>query len=189
MEFQELENNIKKYLLLEDHGIVKLLCATVIANRIPELDPTWLFIVSNSSGGKSELLSAMAHAQGCWEQDDLTSKTFISGAKRDGVETSLIYRLPENAIMVVKDMTVLLNKDERDSGPVFDQLRMIYDGKFIKSFGTGEDVKASVRMGFIGGVTSAIEDFQAKQASLGQRAITYYMKQPDRLAVTRMGIR
>ena len=190
MIFEELEHNISSYLLLQDKGIVKLLCATVIANRMPELDPTWLFIVSNSSGGKSELLSAMSFAYGCFEQDDLTAQTFISGAKKAGVETSLIYRLPtDNPIMVMKDLTLLLNKDPKASGPIFDQLRLIYDGKLYKSFGTGEDVKALVRMGLIAGVTSAIETLAPKMAALGERAMKYYMLQPDRLEVTRRAIR
>lgn len=79
MDFNELQSTISQYLILEDKGVVKLLCAIIIANRIPELDPTWVFLVSNSSGGKSELLSALAFARGCWEQDDLTAKTFVSG--------------------------------------------------------------------------------------------------------------
>lgn len=177
--FEELENNISKYLLLEDKGIIKLLCATVVANRIPQLDPTWLFVVSSSSGGKSELLLALAHAEGIVQKDDLTSKTFISGAKKTGVETSLLFRLPDKAIMVIKDLTVLLKKDSRETDEIFSQLRMIYDGTFDKSFGTGEDIKATPKMGLIAGVTSVIEDYQADDAAVGQRAIKYYMKQPQ----------
>lgn len=179
MDFQQLQENIGKYLILADEGIVKLLCATVIANRIPELDPTWLFVVGSSSGGKSELLLALSEAAGIIAKDDLTPRTFVSGAKTgNGAETSLLFRLPTNAIMVVKDLTVLLTKDTRDAGQIFSQLRMIYDGSFSKSFGTGEDVDVKVRMGLIGGVTSVIEDFQNDEAALGQRAVKYYMKQP-----------
>lgn len=188
MTFPELEANISKYLLLADRGILKLLTAVVIANRIPELDPTWLFIVSNSSGGKSELLQALAHAAGCWEQDDLSSKAFISGAKSSTQETSLLFRLPPNAIMIIKDLTLLLDKDQRESSAIFSQLRLIYDGKLYKSFGTGEDIRAEIKMGLIAGTTSAIEDIQAKQATMGQRTIRYYMKQPDAREVTRLGI-
>ena len=186
MTFDELEFNIKQYLMLEDKGIVKLLCATVVANRIIDMDPTWLFIISNSSGGKSELLSAVSSAQGCHEQDDLTANTFISGATRGGVETSLLFRLPKNPILIIKDLTMLLDKDQREANTIFAQLRLIYDGKLYKSFGTGEDIRANVRMGLIAGMTGAIEDTQARQASMGQRAIRYYMKQPDRYAVTRL---
>lgn len=184
--FQELEAVIDKYLLLEDRYIVRLLCAAVIANRIPELEPTWLFIISNTSGGKSELLTAMSYARGCWEQDDLSTKTFISGASKGGTETSLLYRLPKkDPIIVFKDLTLLLDKDPRESGEIFSQLRLIYDGKLNKSFGTGEDIKVKIRLGLIAGTTTAIEDIGAKQASMGQRAIRYVMTQPDRKAVTR----
>lgn len=178
MEFEELEDNIKKYLLLADRGIIKLLCACVIANRMVKLDPTWLFIVSSSSGGKSELLLALSYAGGTMPKDDLTTKTFISGAKNGGKETSLLFRMPDHAILVIKDLTVLLSKFSKDSAEIFSQLRMIYDGTFSKSFGTGEDIDAKPRMGLIAGTTPVIEDFQADDAAVGQRAIKYYMKQP-----------
>lgn len=178
---KELENNISQYLVLEDKGIVKLLLATTLANRIPSLDPTWLFVASSSSGAKSELLLALSYAAGIVPKDDLTSKTFISGVKRTDKSASLLDRLPENSILVIKDLTVLLKKDERESASIFSQLRMIYDGTFNKSFGTGEDVdRKDIRMGLIAGVTSVIEDYQADDAAVGQRAIKYYMKQsPD----------
>jgi len=79
---QELETNISKYLVLEDKGVVKLLAGTVIANRRPGLDPTWLFVATSSSGAKSELLLALSYAAGIMPKDDLTSKTFVSGVKR-----------------------------------------------------------------------------------------------------------
>lgn len=184
--FEQLVATVDEYLLIADKGIIKLLCAGVIANRIPVLDPTWLFIVSNSSGGKSELLQAMSFAQGCYPLDDLTPKTFVSGAKSGGAETSLLYRLPpQNAILVMKDLTVLLDKDPKESSQIFSQLRLIYDGQFNKSFGTGEDIHVKKHVGLIAGTTDAIEDTNAKQASMGQRAIRYYMKQPDRHEVTR----
>lgn len=177
MTFEELEKNINQYLILKDKGIIKLLCAVAIANRIPSLDPTWLFVVSSSSGGKSELLLALSYVNGALPIDDLTPRTLVSGAKSKDVETSLIYRLPHNCIMVIKDLTVLLSKNNKDSAEIFSQLRMIYDGDFNKSFGSGEDIKATVRMGLIAGVTGIIEEFQADDAAVGQRAIKYLMEQ------------
>ncbi len=183
MEFHELETIIASYLTLADDKIVKLLCAAVIANRIPQLDPTWLFIVSSSSGGKSELLAALSHAKGLIEQDDLTSKALISGAKSHEYSTSLLERLPDDAVLVIKDLTVLLKKDPRESDQIFSTLRMVYDGKVVKSFGTGEDKVIPVRMGLIAGVTSEIEDHQTNEAAVGQRAIKYYMRQPPEDAI------
>lgn len=177
MTFEELEANINKYLILKDKGIIKLLSAVAIANRMPSLDPTWLFIVSSSSGGKSELLEAFSYINGTLPMDDMTSKTLVSGAKGGGKETSLIFRLPKNAIMVIKDLTVLLSKNSKDSAEIFSQFRMIYDGSFHKSFGTGDDIKAKVRMGLVAGVTGVIEEFQADDAAVGQRAIKYLMEQ------------
>jgi hypothetical protein len=79
--------------------------------------------------------------------------------------------------MVIKDLTVLLSKNNKDSAEIFSQLRMIYDGSFNKSYGSGEDIKAVVRMGLIAGVTGIIEEFQADDAAVGQRAVKYLMEQ------------
>ena len=110
MELHELEQNISKYLVLEDKGIVKLLAATVIANRCPSFDPTWVFVATSSSGAKSELLLALSYANGVMPKDDLTSKTFVSGVKRTDKSASLLKRMPANCILVIKDLTVLLKK-------------------------------------------------------------------------------
>ena len=171
MKFEELERTIDKYLLIEDRGVVKLLCASVISNRIIGLKPTWLFLVSNSSGGKSALLKSLSYANGMVEKDDLTAKTFISGARAGAKETSLLFRLPKNPVMVIKDLTLLIDKDPKESAQIFSQLRLIYDGDLNKSFGTGEDIDVKIHLGLIAGTTAAIEDIQAAQATMGQHRL------------------
>jgi hypothetical protein len=170
---------IAKHLTLGDTGVVKLLCAATIANKVPGIDPVWIFVIGSSSGGKSSLLQALSYASTMVRVDDLTSKTFISGAKAGAVETSLLFRLPKPvATLVISDLTVLLGKDEREAREIFSQLRMIYDGEFTKMFGTGAVVPAKVHVGLVAGVTSVIEDSQGDEAAVGQRAVMYHMAQP-----------
>lgn len=176
-------------MLLYDYEVVKFLAAVVIANRMPMLDPTFAFLVSNSSGGKSELLSALGHTAGVEFLDDLTAKTFISGAKRAGTETSYLFNLPTNPVLIMTDFTLMLDKNEEEAKQIMSQLRLIYDGKLIKRFGTGEEVKAMVKLGFVAGTTTAVYDRQQQYAALGERMIYYFMEQPDRLDVTHFALK
>jgi predicted ATPase len=81
MTLSELETIVKQHMLLADEGVVKLLCAFVIAQRM-ETSPPWLFLVGASSGGKSMLLKALRNVQGYYALDDLTANTFVSGQQK-----------------------------------------------------------------------------------------------------------
>src|SRR3990167_8987190 len=75
--------------LITDPGIIKLLCAAVIANRLPKA-PVWLMVVAGSGTGKTEFLMALRKVKGYIPISELTVNTFISGMKRNDVETSLL---------------------------------------------------------------------------------------------------
>ena len=47
----QLEAEVEKIFLMEDKGVTKIVCATIIANRM-NLDPVWLLLIAPSSGGK-----------------------------------------------------------------------------------------------------------------------------------------
>jgi len=49
--------------LINDKGIIKVLAATVIANKL-SADPVWLFIVTASGGTKTELIRGLAKIDG-----------------------------------------------------------------------------------------------------------------------------
>lgn len=176
-------------MLLEDPGVVKAICAAIIANRLP-IPSVWMFLVGNSSGGKSKLLSSLSKVNGIYELDDLTPQTFLSGAKgKAGTETSLLHRLPALPILVLKDFTVLLAKDDTARGAIMGQLRTIYDGTFSKQYGTGTGEEWEGQVGFIAGTTTAVHTEAHKYAALGERFIMYNFEQPDRKEVTERAIR
>lgn len=189
MTLNQLEETVHKYLMIADPGIIKLICAVVVANRLP-IPSVWCFIVSNSSGGKSALLNSLQEVDGIYPMDDLTPQTFISGAKaKGGKETSLLFRLPDKPIIVFKDFTVLLDKDDTSRKAIISQLRKIYDGDINKSFGTGEDIRVEIKVGMLAGTTTAIHSLTAKFAAMGERFLMYNMEQPDRVEVTLRAIR
>ena len=187
MSYEELAKIIKTYLILKDDGIIKFICAVIVANQMPQLDPTFAFIVSSSSGGKSSLLESLKKCPWAFFIDDLTEKTFASGMKNSSKETSLLFRLSSQpgVVIIMSDFTLMLSKDEKVAGQIMSQLRLIYDGKFKKFFGTGTEVPWEGRVGFLSGVTTEVYERQSQYAALGERMLYYFMEQPDRKQITK----
>lgn len=182
----QLEEYIRQHFLVADAGIVRLICATVIANKLPG-DPVWLLIVAPPSGLKTELISALDGTEDIYHLSSLTPQTLISGQKRYDTETSLLHKI-NHKILTFKDFTTILELNHNAREEILSQLREVYDGKYSKSFGTGLEEKWEGKIGFMAGVTDAIELHQGRISILGERFIQYRMKQPDREAAAEKGI-
>lgn len=186
--FQQLQDEFDKVLLLRDRGILRVLCATVIGNRL-DINPIWLFLVAGPSSGKSEFLESlngMSFEKGGFIHpiSTLTTNTFASGQKRDGMETSLLHKL-KNGIMIFKDFTSIISKQREATQEIMGQLREIYDGSFVKETGTGYRISWKGRIGLIAGITTII-DYEANSfASMGERFIQYKIIAPDRIEALR----
>jgi hypothetical protein len=182
MTLSELETIVKQHMLLADEGVVKLLCAFVIAQRM-ETSPPWLFLVGASSGGKSMLLKALRNVQGYYALDDLTANTFVSGQQKktgSADSPSLLDEFTNQSFIVLKDFTTILSKDKETKKTVIGQLRKIYDGDFSKRYGNGVEVKYEGKLGVLAGVTTKIYTTWGEYADMGERFLMYYFRQPDR---------
>jgi len=185
--FEELEQLIHEKFEVKDTGIVRLLCATVIAHLMPG-DPVWLFLVAPPSGLKTELIRALDGIDFIYNISSLTPHTLISGQKGSmGKETSLLFKIPTH-ILTFKDFTSILEMNYNARDEILSQLREVYDGQYSKSFGTGEEIKWEGKIGFIAGVTEAVDLFQEMYNILGERFLQYRMAQPDRKDATRKGM-
>ena len=185
--FEELEREVRDLYLIEDQGIVKLLCATVIANRMP-VDPVWMFIVAPSGAGKTELINTLSKVTGIYPLSSVTAHTFISGQKRTGVETSLLFVIKEG-IITFKDFTSILSLQKDERAQVIGQLREIFDGAYSKTFGTGEKINWRGKIGLIGGVTTAIYVMREIYAVMGERFMMYAPILPDGLDMARRAMK
>ena len=159
--------------IIADEGIIKLLCATVIANRLPKA-PVWLMVVAGSGTGKTEFLMALRKIKGYIPISELTVNTFISGMKRNDVETSLLATVQRGDIMVFKDFTTLLSLHKDVRNALMGQLRDIYDGYVTKRFGNGLQLSFEPKLGFIGASTSALFTSKRSYAAMGERFIIYF---------------
>lgn len=176
-----IESLVRDTYLLEDAGIVKLICATIIANRFFK-DPVWVMLVAPSSGGKTALLSATQQCSGVHFLSSLTSRTLISGLKKKGQQPSYLFSV-QNGIIVFKDFTTLLTEHAEERSAIMGQLREVYDGDFSKSFGTGEKIEWKGHVGILAGATNAIYAKRRQWAAMGERFILYSIDQPDRVEV------
>jgi hypothetical protein len=175
--------------MLADEGIIKLVCATIVAARIG-VTPPWIMIVGSSSGGKSAILNALVECRGITPIDDLTTNTLLSGYKAGGKEASMLFNLPEDPIFLFKDFSTILTKSEETQQIIFSQLRRVWDGDFNKTTGMGDEQKWEGRVGLLGASTSKIYSVLPQLAEVGERLVLYHFQMPsDRKSVARFSSR
>lgn len=181
--FKEYQDAIKRWMLVVDVGVLKLLPALYVANCLPGRDAVWVMIVGPSGGGKTELLGSLLDLPLIYPISLLTPNTFLSGFPGPK-DNSLLPKLG-GKIMMFKDWTSILsmNKDARNE--IMGQLREIYDGHLKKPFGNGRIAEWHGKVGLIAGVTGAIDLAQQMHTTLGERFIHYRLGMPDRLEVAR----
>lgn len=189
LTLQNLQKEIEKVYLVKDPYITKVMVASVIAHFLSS-DPCWIVIVAPSGGAKSEFINLIhkiawtpptenAEEQKVHSMSTLTSKTFISGQKAVGRDTSLLLQI-SNGIITFKDLTSLLSEQKDERAVIMAQLREIYDGKYAKSFGTGETLEWVGKITIIAGSTYAIHSMKQAYTAMGERFIFYNMTQPER---------
>jgi hypothetical protein len=182
ISYDELEATIKSYLLITDRGLIKIIVAVIICHRLP-LEPVWLLIVAGPGGGKTELLSGLYDLANVYPLSDLTPQTFMSGYKDP--KGSLLERLPSEVILIMKDFTTVLEFPPEKQAAILAQFREIYDGSYGKEFGNAESRQWRGKMGFLAGVTPAIDRKQPIHQALGERFIKYRPTPADSMEVTK----
>ena len=179
LTIEDVEKAINEVYLLVDPGIIRIILATVVANRLKLSDkPVWLLILAGSSSGKSALLDIINEC-GPWivPIDSLTTNTFASGLKRDE-ETSLLHKA-NDGILVFKDFTTLTSMNEEGLREIMGQLRGIYDGSFNKKTGNNVEVNWKGKIGVIAGGTGAAAQKMRQFSEQGERFINYRINVAD----------
>lgn len=179
ISYAQLKEVVKKWLLIIDPGVVKLILSTIISNRIPS-DPVWLFLLAPSGGGKTELMNALLKCPDYYPLSQLTTNTFLSGFKKKDTEASLLKRLRYGTTIGLKDFTSILDGNKDDMKDIMGQFREIYDGHMKKVTGTGDEITWSGKIGFLAGCTPILEQRMSMIGAMGERFLNYKMKQPTR---------
>jgi len=185
LTIEKIESEINKVYLLIDKGIIRMVIATVLGNRLGLSDkPIWLLLLAGSSSGKGAIMSILDQV-GPWlvSIDTLTTNTFASGLKRDE-EVSLLYKV-NNGVLIFKDFTTLTAMNEEGLREIMGQLRMIYDGEFTKRTGNDNDVVWRGKVGIIAGGTIASQRKMRQFSEQGERFINYVINVADAKEMTR----
>jgi hypothetical protein len=181
-----LQEVFARWLLIKDPYLIEVVLAGVVANLLKG-DPLWFLIVAPPSSAKTELIRALSRLACVYLLSNLTANTFLSGQKGKK-DASLLPHL-SNKILAMKDFGTVLTLHRDSRAEIFSQLREIYDGMYSKSYGTGEKKEWRGRMGFLAGVTTAIDGQQAVHAVLGERFILYRPKNEGRQDIARKALR
>jgi len=180
--FEELEVIFRKWLLISDPGLIKLIPAIIVANKLPR-DPVWMFLIGPSGSGKTEFLCSLYDLPDIYPISMLTPNTFLSGSPGDK-DQSLLHKL-KGKIMIFKDWTSILSANKEAMADIMGQLREIYDGQMKKAFGNGRIAEWTGKVGLIAGTTPMVDMSQQMHTTLGERFIHYRLITPDRKEVAR----
>lgn len=168
----ELEAIFQKWLHIEDRTFLNTLCAMKVSHKIPG-DPLWLMAIGASSSGKSEYLRAFTQENEI-VIDDLTTKTFVSGTHEKLAEVDHLAARLANNLWYIYDLSIMMSKRSDDRSQILSDMRMIYDGKIIKEFGTRKRVEIPTPHNtLICGTTPVVDNTILEDQLLGTRFLMY----------------
>lgn len=170
---------------LNDEGVIPIVCAVVISNRMKG-DPVFMNLVGASSGGKSELINAVMGAElrtadgkakpFVHQVSDLTTNTLLSGMNNSTRETSLLLKIGNSGVLAMKDFTSILSSSKEKREILIAQLREVFDKHIVKETGTGRKISWKGKINFLGGVTETIYLYSAEINQMGARWTHYHLE-------------
>jgi hypothetical protein len=178
-----------EHLLMEDDALLDIVVGTVLSHRLGGGDPVWLLIVAPPGSAKTEILRSLYDVPGIFPLSELTPRTFASGLNESkSADPSLLAKLTTE-ILVMKDLTTVLEGRREDRQCILSQLREIYDGSYSKAWGSGKQLAWEGRLGFLAGVTPVIDSHHAALAVLGERFILFRPTSASRHGVAMKALR
>jgi hypothetical protein len=174
MTLAEIVTLFQDTMWLPDPGIVYVVLAAVVANRLPG-DPVFLLVVGPPSSGKTEALGALSDLPEYFAVSTLTEAGLLSGSPGDAGTGGLLVQIGDRGLMVMSDFGTLLNEHGSTRNRIFALLREVFDGKLVRHLGTngGRTFAWQGHAGLIAACTEAIDSPSIDLGLLGER-FTYY---------------
>lgn len=171
LELDDLKLHFVEWLYLKDHEVIDIILGAIVANQFQGPDAINLNMVGPPSSTKTELLRTLSGYQPIYTISTLTPQTLISGMK--GSRGSLLLNLKSDGkkVLIIKDLTSILEMRSESRQEIFGQLREIADGYLSKTFGTGKRVEWNGKLGIITGVTAIIDEHHGHNEILGARCL------------------
>jgi hypothetical protein len=169
-KFRTAEDAFREWLYLPNTKPLRAVMATILASRLPGVEPPWTFLVGGSGSGKTELIRAFDHPS-CIHVSTLTPRALVSGWRDgQGTDPSLLPKL-DNHVLCVKDFTSIMSLPPNDRLQVLADLRDAFDGSCSKSFGSQGLVEYKAKFGLVAGVTGQIDVHNTVIGQWGERFI------------------
>ena len=189
----ELNDVYRELFQLDDNILIPLIATTIIGAKT-KLPSVWLYLIGGASSGKTSALSAFAKVPFLTQVSDFTPNTLLSGAQANDHETSLLKKLGDSFVIVMKDFTTILSKGEETQDALMAQLREVYDGHIVKYTGLGKEISWGkkddpARSVFIMASTEAIFKIQERFSEMGSRGLNYVLEEQDRKATAKFSLR
>lgn len=170
------------WLHLPDPSAVLFVLAVAAANHL-DGDPVWGQLVGAPGSGKTEILSPLARLDHVHVAATLTEPALLSGTPKREASGSggLLREIGQFGIILAKDFGSILSMHRDARAAVLMALREIYDGSWTRRLGTdgGKELHWSGKIGFLAGVTEAIDQHHSVQAAFGERFLTFRMPDTD----------
>jgi energy-coupling factor transporter ATP-binding protein EcfA2 len=175
MSLEEIKKYYQEVFYVEDTTILDLMCAIAIS-VYTKSDSIWLLIIGAPSSGKTEFVNTLAGLEYAHQVSTLTENAFLSGmGGSDGKEKSLLHKIGDNGLLLMKDYTSILSLKEELRKKILGDMREIYEQHLSKSTGNGRDMEWKGKINFVGAVTDSIYLNEGDDASMGRRTIDYVM--------------
>ncbi len=176
ISFSELVAQFQSYLYLPDTTPIKVVLASLFANRL-DGEMIWLFLVAPPSSAKSEFIQSLDLLDITVPISRLTQHTLSSGflQNKTNKEVSLLPKL-NGKVAIIKDFTSVLAMHQKEQDDIFGQLRDAYDGRTDYYYGHGQNKHFRSKFGLVAGVTEVIERLNGTgslHTALGERFLRY----------------
>ena len=175
-EIDRLREQLTKWLSIppEDAEVIDFYLAVYKSHELPG-DPLWAISIDASGAGKTELLRSFRGRKDAYPLSSLTEKTLISGyrdPKNPKKDPSLLPHLHEK-VLIIKDLSPLLQMRRESRNIIIGQLRDIYDGFTDEGRGNLGKVSYESRFSFLSASTLSVDRFDSIDQELGERFIKF----------------
>ena len=158
----------------DDEMIFDIVASTILAAINPTLiEPIWVYIIGPPGSGKTESILPYQDCPFVEFVSTMTENTLASGFRDDdGGDPSILPKL-NGKVMIVPDVSPIINDTPMKVMKIWGDLRDAYDGNFTKATGSTGLTTYHSRFGVIMCATGTIDSFVEKHQQLGERFLSF----------------
>ncbi len=179
---------VQRHLHLPDPGALYVVLGAVAANMLDGA-PVWFMLIGAPSSGKTELLRTTLGVPGMFDVGTISGvSSFLSAtAQRDRAKDAsggIFRQVGQHGGLLIDDFASVLTQGKDLMRTVLDVFRQAYKGSYTRDVGVdgGRKIIWRGRVGFLGGVTGAIDQYTDVSSSLGERWV--YWRFEEDAAIT-----